>query len=121
MGDGQTAIDFDEDLAAHKHYEELRERMSAAVHDCAENHDISPAMVALLLVDIGVASYMLDYMLRTAKPSGSGLKLELDRFRREIEDFLRSSKKVADDYVSQCKQALNELDSEEASGTSNAA
>jgi hypothetical protein len=46
------------------------------------------------------------------KPSASGLKLELDRVRREIDDYVRSSKKSAEEFVAASKKALAETESE---------
>ena len=92
--------------AAEGEYDKLREPLHMLIADFADKHDLSHAMLSLLLVDLGVTSRMMDYMLSVEKPSGSGLKLELDRFGREIDDFVRSSKKAADDFVSIAKEAL---------------
>jgi hypothetical protein len=121
MGKAQTALDIDDDSEPTRRYEELRDLMFTAVNDCAEDHDIPPAALALLLVDLGVSSYILAYVLRTGKPSALGLKLELDRFGREIEDFLRSRKKSAAEFVSGAVRALDAPASNETTGTPNAA
>ena len=36
---------------------------------------------------------MADYMVSVERPSGSGLKLELDRMRRDAEELIRGAKK----------------------------
>jgi hypothetical protein len=121
MGIAQTALDIDDNLEPARRYEELRNLLLTAVNDCADDHDIPQGALALLLVDLGVSAYMFAYVLRTEKPSALGLKLELDRFRREIEDFLRSSKKSAAEFVTATEQALNDVASRETPGTPNAA
>jgi hypothetical protein len=121
MGNAQTALDIGDNVEPARRYGEVRDLMFTAVNDCAEDHDIPQGALALLLVDLGVSAYMLAYVLRTEKPSALGLKLELDRFRHEIEDFLRSTKKSAAEFVSVTEQALNALASDETTGTPNAA
>jgi hypothetical protein len=102
--------------AAERSYEERREILLKIVNDFAGEQDISPGLLSLLLVDIGVGMYMLEYMLTTEKPSVIGLRLELDRFRREIDDFIRSSKKSADKFVPEVKKFLNEVEADEEGG-----
>jgi hypothetical protein len=97
--------------AARTEYERLRQGLQEAISDFADEEDISHAYLALLLLDLGVTSRMVDYVLSVEKPSGSGLKLELDRFRREIDDFLRSSKNSAEKFVAVSKKALAEAES----------
>jgi hypothetical protein len=49
---------------------------------------------------------MMAYAATVAKPSGGGLKLDLDRFRRDIEDLIRESKKDADRFIAQAKESI---------------
>ena len=101
-----------DDEAARAEYERLRQGLQDAISDFADEEGISHAHLALLLLDLGVTSRMVDYVLSVQKPSGIGLKLELDRFRREIDDFIRSSKKSAEELVAALKKALAEAESE---------
>lgn len=89
-------------------YERLRNLLSTQISQVAEEEEISSGMLALLLIDLGVTHRMLDYVLSVERPSGSGLKLDLDRFRREIDEYMRGSKKSADGFVLQAKEALAE-------------
>jgi hypothetical protein len=46
------------------------------------------------------------YAQNAAKPSAGGLKLDLDRFGRDIETLLRESKKGADRIIAEAKEAI---------------
>ena len=50
-----------------------------------------------------------------AKPSGGGLKLDLDRFRREIDSVIRAAKKDADRFIFKARESLaaDERDADE--------
>ena len=39
------------------------------------------------------------------KPSNSGLKLDLDRFRRDIDHVVRAARKDADEFIAAAKKA----------------
>ncbi len=73
-------------------------------------------MTSLILLDISVRMRMVGYALETEKPSGSGLKLDLDRFMREIDDCIRTAKKNADQFIVEAKtlraEAENEIEDE---------
>ena len=98
--------DFDEDDQAA--IEEL-DRHGMALHklvqDYMDAHDLSDEMTSLLLLNISVRMRMVAYALETEKPSASGLKLDLDRFRREIDECVRAAKKDADAFIAQAKVA----------------
>jgi hypothetical protein len=98
-------------------YEQLREQLHQQVSRFAEEHDLTFADVSLLLIDLGISSRMLEYVFSTEKPSGSGLKLDLDRLRREIEDFLRSCKRGADEFVRDMKEVIDAPPAVKAAGT----
>lgn len=98
--------DFDEDDQAA--IEEL-DRHGMALHklvqDYMDAHDLSDEMTSLLLLNISVRMRMVAYALETEKPSASGLKLDLDRFRREIDECVRAAKKDADAFIAEAKVA----------------
>jgi hypothetical protein len=96
--------DFDE--GAEAEIDDL-DRHGLALHqliqDYMEEHDLSDEMASLMLLNISVRIRMVGYALETEKPSGSGLKLELDRFRREVDDWIRAAKKDADHFIAEAK------------------
>ena len=94
------SVSFDED------YARWREGLYLRISEFAEEHDLSFAMLALLLVDLGITSKQIDYLATTAKPSGSGLKFDLDRFRREIDEYIRDCKRDADYFIRSSKDFI---------------
>jgi hypothetical protein len=96
-------IPFDIDNPNHgseDDYQRCREKLYLGVTEIAQEEDLSFETLALLLVDLGIFSRMIEYVATTPKPSAGGLKLDLDRFRREIDDFVRGCKRDAEDFIS---------------------
>jgi hypothetical protein len=46
------------------------------------------------------------YAVSVAKPSGGGLKLDLDRFRRDADELIREMKKDADRFIAQVRESM---------------
>ena len=82
------------------------------VHDYIEEHDLLEEMMSLVLLNLSVRLRMVGYALETEKPSASGLKLDLDRFRRELEGCIRAAKKDADRFITDAKAARAKAESE---------
>src|SRR5215470_13900026 len=98
--------DFDEeDEAAIEELDRHGMALHQRVQDYADEHDLSDEIASLLLLNISVRMRMVSYALETEKPSGSGLKLDLDRFRREIDECVRAAKKDADHFIAEAKVA----------------
>jgi hypothetical protein len=76
------------------------------IQDYMDEHDLSDALTSLMLLNMSVRMRMVGYALGTEKPSASGLKLDLDRFRREIDDCVRAAKKDAESFIAEAKEAL---------------
>lgn len=85
-----------------------------AIEEFQEEHDINDFAMSLLLADLAVNKRMMGYALETEKPSGTGLKLELDRFRRELEELFRGFRKNADEFVAHAKALIEQVAREEA-------
>ena len=94
------------------HYERWRQKLHERVSEIAEEEDLSFGMLALLLVDLGITSYMIEYVTSTSKPSVGGLKLDLDRFQREIDDYIRGCKRDADRFIESSKGLFEVLEAE---------
>jgi hypothetical protein len=96
--------DFDEEAAV----DEL-DRHGMALHqliqDYMDEHDLSDELTSLMLLNMSVRMRMVGYAIETEKPSGSGLRLDLDRFRREVDDCIRAAKKEADHFIAEAKAA----------------
>lgn len=76
------------------------------VRDYLEDHDIPDTAGSVLMLDGAISMRMIGYAAETEKPSGSGLKLELDRFSREIEQAVRHAKKNAEAFIEDIKPVL---------------
>jgi len=86
------------------------DRHSQALHELIQDYfdaeHIPDAAGATLLLSVALNMRMVGYALEVEKPSGSGLKLDLDRFRRDIDDAVRHAKKGADEYIEKIKPVL---------------
>jgi hypothetical protein len=100
---------FGEDAEADAAMDEF-DRHSHAIHDFMQDYmdkrDIPEAAGADLLLSVALNMRMVGYALDVEKPSAGGLKLDLDRFRREIDDVVRHAKKGADEFIERIKPVL---------------
>lgn len=96
------------------------ERHGVALHelvqDYMDEHDLLEEMTSIVLLNVCVRMRMVGYALETEKPSASGLRLDLDRFRGDIDNCIRAAKKDADRFIAEAKvaraKAENEADEE---------
>ena len=104
--DGQQALD---------EFDRLTQSLSQHVLKFADDEDIPDEILSALLLRIAMTSRMVGYVASTAKPSAGGLKLDLDRFRRDVEDVIRETKKDAEGFIAQAKEeiAAAKLDEDE--------
>jgi hypothetical protein len=90
------------------------------VQDYLDEHEIPDSAGALLLLSDAITLRMIGYATEVEKPSASGLKLDLDRFRREMEEAVRAAKKGAEEFIETSKAELaaarRELEDEEGEG-----
>jgi hypothetical protein len=98
-------FDEDEDQAADD-FDQLTNMLFQRVAEFAEEEDVGDEVVPLLLLRIALTMRMMAYAMSVAKPSGGGLKLDLDRFRRDAEDLIRAMKKDADQLIAQAKETI---------------
>jgi hypothetical protein len=95
--DGQEALD---------EFDRLTQLLSQHVVKFAEDEDIPDEMLSPLLLRIALTSRMVGYLASTAKPSAGGLKLDLDRFRRDVDDIIRETKKDAEEFIAHAKASI---------------
>jgi hypothetical protein len=98
---------------AEDEFDEIQKMLQAHVSEFAEEHDLSFEMLALLLVSLGLTSRMMEYVMSVERPSGLGLKRDLDRFGRNFDDLLRNAKRGADDFVSRSMDLRQQIDESE--------
>jgi hypothetical protein len=99
-------------------------RHGQAIHellqDYFDEHGIPDSAGALLLLSGAITLRMIGYATEVEKPSASGLKLDLDRFGREMDEAVRAAKRGAEEFIETSKAELaavrSELENEEGEG-----
>jgi hypothetical protein len=104
--------DLDEDAEAAEEFEQHGLALHQLIQDYMDEHDLSDELTALILLGMCIRMRMIGYALETDKPSASGLKTDLDRFRREVDDCIRSAKKSADQFIDEAKDLRAEMEAE---------
>jgi hypothetical protein len=115
MPDDKDDLFGEDEHEAVDDFDRLSEILVRRIGEFAEEEDVADEILAPLLLRLALAMRMVAYAATAAKPSGGGLKLDLDRFRRDIEDLIRETKKDADHFVAQAKESMAqaELDEDE--------
>jgi hypothetical protein len=97
-------------------FERHREALYQLVSDYMDEEGVSETFAAQLLLDATVHMRMAAYGTAVEQPSAGGLKLDLDRLRQEMDQFVREAKKGAEDYIREVKSLREEIEREEAEG-----
>jgi hypothetical protein len=97
-------------------FERHREALYQLVSDYMDEESVSETFAAQLLLDATVHMRMAAYGTAVEQPSVAGLKLDLDRLREEMDQFVREAKKGAEDYIREVKSLREEIEREEAAG-----
>jgi hypothetical protein len=80
-----------DDLEKFDDYERHQSAIYDYLSDYMDNHNIDPLYVSDALVDIAVGLRMTSRGVTVENPSVAGLKLELDRFRGELDEIVREA------------------------------
>jgi hypothetical protein len=113
---GPDPDDADDD--ADDEFSLMRDELHARITEFAEEHELPIGVLSPLLLDLAVTTRVADYAASVASPSTTGLKRELDRMGRDVEQFLRRCKRNADEFIAHAKDMLREaeLESEDDAG-----
>ena len=84
-------------------YDEHREALFNLISDYADEQQLDDGLLMGLLLDLAVSTRMMVYAHSVEKPSSSGLKLDLDRFLKDVGDHIREVKRGADDFITDVK------------------
>jgi hypothetical protein len=87
-------------------FNRLVELLFQRVSEFADEEDVADDILPLLLLQLSVTMRMMAYAVSVAKPSGGGLKLDLDRFRRDAEELIREMKKDADRFIARIRESM---------------
>lgn len=113
MAGPDDSIENDESDEA---YDEAFETHRAALYErllaYADEHDLSDGFIADLVADLSLSLRMVAYASETEKPSMGGLRLDLDRYARELGEAVRDAKKYAGDFIADAKAAREREDAE---------
>jgi hypothetical protein len=96
----------DSDSEGADEFARLSEILFERVDEFADDEDVDDEVIPALLLQLAVTMRTMNYTGSVAKPSASGLKLDLDRFRRLAEDLIRETKKDADGLIARTKAAM---------------
>jgi hypothetical protein len=87
-------------------FNRLTDLLFECVSEFADEEDVADDILPLLLLRLAATTRMIAYAASVAKPSGGGLKLDLDRFRRDADELIREMKKDADRFIAQARESL---------------
>jgi hypothetical protein len=87
-------------------FDRLMDTLLERVMEFADEEGVANDGLPLLLIRTSLTMTMMNYVMSVRKPSGGGLKLELDRFRRDVDEMFRDMKKAADLLVAKTKMAI---------------
>jgi hypothetical protein len=95
-------------------FNRLTDLLFQRVSEFADEEDVADDILPLLLLRLSATTRMMAYAMSVAKPSGGGLKLDLDRFRRDADELIREMKKDADRFIAEARESMAaELDEDE--------
>lgn len=66
------------------------------ISEYADEHGLDDAGMAYMLLEMAVSVRTVAYATETEKPSVAGLRMDLDRFFKDIGEIVRESKRHAD-------------------------
>lgn len=105
MSDGDDVFGESEDEGV-RDFNRLSDILFRRVGEFADAEGVADDILALLLLRLSLTIRMMSYAMSVAKPSGGGLRLDLDRFRRDADDLIREMKKDADQFIARVKQTI---------------
>jgi hypothetical protein len=96
-------------------FNRLTDLLFQRVSEFADEEEVADDLLPLLLLRLSATTRMMAYAMSVAKPSAGGLKLDLDRFRRDADELIREMKKDADGFIARARasMAAHELGEEE--------
>jgi hypothetical protein len=106
MADNEDDLFGEDDDEGASEFEELTNQLFEVVSEFADDQDIPDEVLPMMLLQLSLTTRMMAYATSVAKPSAGGLKLDLDRFKQEAEEFIRGMKKDAETFIAHAKEAI---------------
>jgi hypothetical protein len=114
MADSDDLIGKDEEFDKFMEgYERRRDELHEHISAFMDEKELDEGLATQILLDLTINMRMVAYAMSVEHPSVTGLKLDLDRFRGEIDTFIREAKKSADDYIRSVKDARAAAEAED--------
>lgn len=104
----EDAEDDPED-AGQTQYGQDQDALFIALAELMEERELDEEMLVPLLIDAVYHYRALAYVAATAQPSGDGLRMDLDRLRKMIEEAHRGYRKDAPEIVKELSTFLDEM------------
>jgi hypothetical protein len=98
---------------ADREFDRLCDTLFLRITEFVEEEDVGDEELSLMLLQLAITTRMMAYVVSVDKPSGFGLKLDLDRFRRDVDEVVREAKNGADDFIAQAKETLEQAAKDE--------
>jgi hypothetical protein len=100
----------EDETEALEEFDRLSMLLFERINAFAQEEDVADDILPLLLLRASATLRMTGYVMTVAKPSAGGLKLDLDRFRRQADDLVREMKKDAERFVVESGKRLAEME-----------
>jgi len=113
MSDESNDVSGEDGDEAADDMDRLTDALFNCVSEFAEDEDVPDEVLSAMLLQLSLSLRMMTYATSAAKPSGGGLKLDLDRFGRDAEDIVRAAKKDADRFIATAKAEIAAAELEE--------
>ena len=97
---------------AAEHYTECYRELIALLEDFADDYDLDADQTIGLLLDAAISFRTITYYQSVEHPSASGMKLDLDRLRREFDEIVRGMKKEVDQRIALYREMADSPDEE---------
>ncbi len=94
--------------AVAERYSACRQELLQQLLAFMEAEELDAGLMTGLLLDLTVSFRTVDYFDTAEKPSVGGLRLQLDRFRRDCDRIIREAKKDADERVEAFRRVIEE-------------
>jgi len=103
---------FEGEADGEDEFNRLSDLLLLRINEFADEHGVPDAMLASMLMALAVMTRMMGYAASVDKPSSFGLKLDLDRFRRDVDELLRAMKKDAETFLDHARKILDDAERE---------
>jgi hypothetical protein len=103
-----TSGNFDELCDDSRASEDAMQEHAKALYELVceymDDSELDELAMTQLLTDVALRMRMVGYGMEAEKPTAAGLKLDLDRYRRELDELIGDCKKGAEDFIEKVQE-----------------